>query len=386
MKTLNVGLIGYKFMGKAHSNAYARLPMFFDLSVGLNRKAICGRDGEWLKRAADKFGWEDCETDWKKLVSRPDIDMVDITSPSNTHKEIAIAAAAEGKHVFCEKPLALNLADARAMKEAADKAGIKAQIGFNYRFAPAVQLAKQLIDTGKIGAIRHIRASYLQDFIIDPDFPLVWRLQKDICGSGSLGDLGAHFIDLARFFAGDFRSVMGMQKTFIEERPLADSMQGLSASAGSGGPMGKVDVDDGTTFIAEFENGAMGVFEATRFAQGHKNDLSIEVNGDKGSFKFSFERMNELQYYSADDEAGLQGFRLIQASEGGHPYMQAWWPTGHVIGYEHTFVHELYEFVESIANDRPTSPCFGDGVECSRVIEAVELSAQRKALVEIKSL
>jgi predicted dehydrogenase len=177
-----------------------------------------------------------------------------------------------------------------------------------------------------------------------------------------------------------------MHKTFIEERPLADSMQGLSASAGSGGPRGKVDVDDGTTFIAEFENGAMGVFEATRFAQGHKNDLSIEVNGDKGSFKFSFERMNELQYYSADDEAGLQGFRLIQASEGGHPYMQAWWPTGHVIGYEHTFVHELYEFVESIANDRPTSPCFGDGVECSRVIEAVELSAQRKALVEIKSL
>ena len=312
--------------------------------------------------------------------------MVDITSPSNTHKEIAIAAAAEGKHIFCEKPLALNLADARAMKDAADKAGVKAQIGFNYRFAPAVQLAKQLIDTGKIGTIRHIRASYLQDFIIAPDFPLVWRLQKDICGSGSLGDLGAHFIDLARFFAGDFRSVMGMQKTFIEERPLADSMQGLSASAGSGGPMGKVDDDDGTTFIAEFENGAMGVFEATRFAQGHKNDLSIEVNGDKGSFKFSFERMNELQYYSADDEGGLQGFRLIQASEGGHPYMQAWWPTGHVIGYEHTFVHELYEFVESIANDRLTSPCFGDGVECSRVIEAVEISAQRKALVEIKSL
>ena len=212
-----------------------------------------------------------------------------------------------------------------------------------------------MINSGKLGTIRHVRASYLQDFIIDPSFPLVWRLQKEVCGSGSLGDLGAHFIDLSRFLVGDIKTVMGMQKTFIKHRPKVERMTGLTASAAADAAMGEVNVDDGTVFIAEFENGAFGVFEATRFANGHKNDLSIEINGDKGSIKFILERMNELQYFSSDDEPGLQGFRLIQATEGIHPYMHAWWPVGHVIGYEHTFVHEMYEFVESIANDKPTS-------------------------------
>ncbi|MBR5445162.1 MAG: Gfo/Idh/MocA family oxidoreductase [Clostridia bacterium] len=386
MKTLNFGLVGYKFMGKAHSNAIARLPMFFDCGAQIGMKALCGRDEEWVARAAAQFGWDGYETAWETLVTRQDIDIIDITAPSNMHKVIAIAAAENGKHIFCEKPLALNLADAREMLEAVTKTGVKHQIGFNYRFAPAIQLAKKIINEGKLGTIRHVRASYLQDFITDPEFPLVWRLQKEICGSGSLGDLGAHFIDLARFLVGDFKSVMGMQKTFIKSRPLVERMEGLSANAQADAPRGEVDVDDGTVFIAEFDCGALGVFEATRFSAGHKNDLFIEVSGDRGSVKFTFERMNELQFYSADDEEGLQGFRLIQASEGVHPYMTHWWPVGHVIGYEHTFVHEMYEFVRAIVNDTPTMPDFADGVECSRVIEAVELSAQRRAMVDIASL
>ncbi len=386
MKEINVGLVGYKFMGKAHSNALSRLNMFFDCSAQVNKKAICGRDEAPVQKAAGKFGWDSYETSWEKLVARRDIDVVDITAPSNAHKAIALAAAENGKHIFCEKPLALTLADAREMLESVNKNGVKHQIGFNYRFVPAVRLMKNMIDAGKIGTIRHVRASYLQDFIIDPDFPLIWRLQKDICGSGSLGDLGAHFIDLARYLAGDFKSVTGIQKTFIKSRPMVQEMTGLSASAKKDAPRGNVDVDDGTVFVAEFENGALGVFEATRFAGGHKNDLSIEINGDKGSIKFVFERMNELQYFAAGDEAGLQGFRLIQASEGIHPYMSAWWPAGHVIGYEHTFVHEMYEFFESVANNTPTSPDFADGVKCSQIIEAVELSAQRRAIVDINSL
>ena len=383
---LNVGLVGYKFMGKAHSNAYARLGMFFDPGAEVCRRAICGRDEKWVAQSAQKFGWESYETSWEKLVSRDDIDIVDITSPSDTHKAVAVAAAANGKHIFCEKPLALTTSDAREMLEAAQTAGVKHQIGFNYRFAPAVVLAKRLIDAGKLGKIRHVRASYLQDFIIDPEFPLIWRLRREVCGSGSLGDLGAHFIDLARYLCGDFKTVMGMQKTFITSRPIVEKMQGLSAEANADAPRGAVDVDDGSVFIAEFESGALGVFEATRFAQGHKNDLSIEINGDRGSVKFVFERMNELQYYSADDEPGIQGFRLIQASEGIHPYMSAWWPAGHVIGYEHTFVHEIYEFVRSIVNNTPASPDFYDGVKCSQVLEAVELSAQRRTAVYVDSI
>lgn len=383
---LNVGLVGYKFMGKAHSNAYARLGMFFDPGAEVCRRAICGRDEKWVAESARKYGWESYETSWERLVGRDDIDIIDITSPSDTHKEVAVAAAKNGKHIFCEKPLALTTDDAREMLEAAERAGVKHQIGFNYRFAPAVVLAKKFIDEGKIGTIRHVRASYLQDFIIDPDFPLVWRLQRKICGSGSLGDLGAHFIDLARYLCGDFKTVMGMQKTFITSRPIVQKMEGLSAQASTDAPRGTVDVDDGTVFVAEFENGALGTFEATRFAQGHKNDLSIEINGDKGSIKFVFERMNELQYYSADDEPGTQGFRLIQASESIHPYMTAWWPTGHVIGYEHTFVHEIYEFVRAIVNNTPTVPSFYDGVKCSQIIEAVELSAQRRAAVDVDTI
>ena len=383
---MNIGLVGYKFMGKAHSNAFKKVGMFFDPSVKIGMKAICGRDEAWVKEAAEKYGWEDYETSWEDLIKRDDIDIIDITAPSNFHKEIAIAAAKAGKHVFCEKPLALNLKDAREMLAAVKEANVKHQIGFNYRFAPAIQLAKKLIDEGKLGTIYHFRGLYLQDFIVDPNFPLVWRLDKKVAGSGSHGDLGAHLIDLARFLVGEFDEVIGMSETFIKKRPLVEKMTGLSAQAQEGAQMGEVTVDDATLFLTRFKNGALGSFEATRFATGHKNGMSFEINGSKGSIKFEFERMNELQYYSAEDEEGLHGFRLIQATEDVHPYADAWWPVGHVIGYEHTFVHEMYEFIEAIAKDKPTSPDFHDGVKCSQILEAVEVSIENRQWVKVDSL
>lgn len=385
-KALNIGLVGYKFMGKAHSNAFQRLAMFFDPDVTINLKAICGRDEIAVSQAAKKFGFESYETSFEKLVERDDIDVIDITAPSNAHRDIAIAAAESGKHVFCEKPLALTLSDAQEMHAAVEAAGVVHQIGFNYRFAPAVQLAKKLIDDGYLGEVYHFRGLYLQDWITDPDFPLVWRLDKSVAGSGSHGDLGAHLIDIARFLVGEFSKVMGVSKTFVKKRPIVEQMTGLSGHAKADAPVGEVSVDDATLFLAEFECGALGSFESTRFANGHKNDMSFEINGSKGSVRFELERMNELWYYSCDDPEGLQGFRLIQATEAVHPYISAWWPAGHVIGYEHTFVHEFYEFVQSIAHGRPASPDFGDGVKCSQVLEAVERSASESRSVDVNSL
>lgn len=383
MKNINVGLLGYKFMGKAHSNAFSKLGMFFDLDAKIVKKAICGRDEKWVAEASEKFGWESYETSWQKFVARGDLDVIDITAPSNFHKEAAIAAAEAKKHVFCEKPLALNVADAREILASVEKHGVKHQIGFNYRFAPAIMLAKKLIDDGKIGQIYHFRGNYLQDYIIDPEFPLVWRLDKNVAGSGSHGDLGAHVIDLARFLVGDFKRVMGLQKTFIKKRPIVERMTGLSASASDNAEYGDVTVDDATLFVSEFENGALGSFEATRFAAGHSNDLTFEINGSKGSIKFDLLRINELEYFSRDDESGLQGFRTIQATEDVHPYADRWWPTGHVIGYEHTFVHEFYEFFKSILEDKPTVPNFYDGMKCCQVLEAVEKSAEEGSFVNV---
>jgi predicted dehydrogenase len=386
MDTLNFGLVGYKFMGKAHSNALSRLPMFFDTDLRVHKKVLCGRDGAWARQAAETLGWDEVETDWRRLAERPDVDVVDITAPSNFHKQIALGAAQNGKHIFCEKPLALTLADAREMLEAARRAGVKHQIGFNYRFAPALVLAKKLISEGKLGRIFHFRGSFLQDWIIDPEFPKVWRLDKKVCGSGSLGDLGAHVIDAARYLAGDIKSVTGMSKTFVTERPVVERMTGLTGKARSDAPREPVDVDDATSFVCEFESGALGLFEATRFANGHKNDMRLEVNGELGSIRFEFERMNELHYFSASDSEGEQGWRLIQVSEGVHPYWAHWWPAGHVIGFPETFCHELYEFVQAIANDRPCAPDFADGVACAQVMEAVELSVERRAWVDVNSL
>ncbi|NLV91463.1 MAG: Gfo/Idh/MocA family oxidoreductase [Firmicutes bacterium] len=385
MQQLRIGLVGYKFMGKAHSHAYKDVGMFFDLPVEPVMQAICGRDEDWVKRSAQKFGWASYETDWRKLVQRDDIDVIDVTAPSNVHKEIVLAAAEAGKHIFCEKPLALTLADAKEMLEAVTKAGVKHMIGFNYRRAPALSLAKRMVEEGRLGKIYHFRGQYLQDFVVDPNFPLVWRLRRDIAGSGSLGDLGAHTIDIARWLVGEIAEVVGMSETFIKERPLPTSMEGLSATGGGeNAEMGEVTVDDGTAFLARFANGAMGTFEATRFATGHDNTNWFEINGSKGAIRFNFERMNELEYYNREDEDGYRGFRVIQATHPSHPYMEAWWPAGHIIGYEHTFIHEMKDFFECIVEDRMPEPNFVDGVECQRVIEAVEKSVVERTWVQVK--
>ncbi len=382
MKQINIGLIGYKFMGKAHSHAYKDVGMFFDLPAQPVMKALCGRDEAGVKEAAAKFGWESYETSWEALLQREDIDLVDITAPSNVHREIVEAAAQVGKHVFCEKPLALNLEDSIAMWRAVEKASVKHMVGFNYRRAPAVQLAKRLIDEGAIGQIRHFRGTYLQDFIVDPDFPLVWRLQREIAGSGPLGDLASHVIDLAHFLVGGIAEVVGMEKTFIKERPVPSSMTGLSATS-TGSAMEKVTVEDASNFLFQFDNGALGSLEASRMCPGHKNDLTFEINGSEGSVCFGLERMNELQFFSRSDTSHAQGFRTIQVTEPEHAYLEAWWPPGHIIGYEHTFVHEVKDLIEAIIADRMPQPSFADGAKCQAVVDAVIESAKTRRWIKV---
>jgi len=384
MKQLNVGMIGYKFMGKAHSQAYRDVPMFFpDTAAKPVMKLICGRDKAGVEQAAGQFGWAESVTDWRELVARDDIDIVDINAPSDAHKEIAVAAAKAGKHIFCEKPLALTLADSREMLAAAEAAGVKHMVGFNYRFAPAVRLAHKLVSEGRLGRIYHFRAWFLQDWIVDPEFPLVWRLDKSIAGSGSHGDLGAHLIDLAHYLIGDMTEVIGMNETFIKERPKPASMTGLSAKGGSGGEKGPVTVDDATLFMARFAGGALGSFEATRFAPGHRCTNSFEINGSKGSVKFDFERMNELQVYFTDDADDVQGFRRVLATDPAHDYVGAWWPPGHTIGYGQTFTHEVVELLNAIGEDRQPVPSFVDGVKCQAVLEAVDRSIEQRRWVSI---
>ncbi|PCL93794.1 Gfo/Idh/MocA family protein [Paenibacillus lautus] len=386
MKQLRVGMIGYKFMGKAHSNAYRSLPMFFPKALKPEMVAICGRNASAVQEAADQLGWRESVTDWKQLVNREDIDLVDINAPSDAHKEIALAAAKAGKHIFCEKPLALTLADAREMLQAAEDAGVTHMVGFNYRFSPAVRLAKKLIDSGRLGQIYHFRAWFLQDWIMDPQFPLVWRLQKEVAGSGSHGDLGAHLIDLAHYLVGDMQEVIGMSKTFIKERPIASEMTGLSAKGSEGGPMGQVTVDDATLFMTRFENGALGSFEATRFAAGHRSTNSFEINGSLGSVKFDFERMNELEVYFTTDDEDVQGFRRVLATDPVHDYMEAWWPPGHTIGFEHTFTHEFLELSNAISEGRQPVPNFADGVKCQAVLEAVDKSIEERRWVQLSEM
>lgn len=387
MKQVRVGMIGYKFMGKAHSHAYKDMPMFFPSAAAHPvMKAICGRDSTGVAQAAKQFGWESFETDYRKLLQRDDIDLIDINAPSNAHKEIVLAAAQAGKHIFCEKPLALNLADSREMLAAVEQAGVAHMVGFNYRYAPAVQLAKKLVQEGRLGQIYHFRAWFLQDWIIDPDFPLVWRLQKEVAGSGSHGDLGAHLIDLAHYLVGDMTEVIGMSETFVKDRPLADSMTGLSAKGSKDAPRAEVTVDDATLFMARFANGALGSFEATRFAAGHRCTNSFEINGSKGSVKFDFERMNELSVYFTGDAADVQGFRRVLATDPTHAYMDAWWPAGHTIGYEHTFIHEVVELMEALGTGRQPAPDFRDGVKCQQVLAAVEASVAERRWIQVNDL
>jgi predicted dehydrogenase len=366
---LGIGMVGYAFMGRAHSQAWRNVASFFELPRLPRMAAICGRDREAVAAAAARLGWPATETDWKRLVQRDDVDLVDVCTPGSSHAEISIAALEAGKHVLCEKPLANTVEEARAMAGAADRAaakGVRAMVGFNFRRVPAVALAKELVAAGRLGALRHVRAAYLASHVLDPEFPLVWRLRAEEAGSGALGDLGAHAVDLAQHLAGDrIAGVSALTETFVRERPLP----------GGGGARGPVTVDDAALFIARFGGGALGSFEATRFASGHTEGLRVELNGELGSLVWELGALNELRLFDATEDAATQGFRRIQVTRSIHPYAAAWWPEGHTIGYEHTFTHEVRDLLEAIAAGRDPAPSFADGLQVQQVLDAVLRSA-----------
>jgi predicted dehydrogenase len=385
IKTLRVGLIGYKFMGKAHSNAWRQINHFFpELPARVELAAICGRDSAAVQRARDIFGWERAETDWRQIIASPDIDIVDISTGNDTHCEMAVAALRAGKAVLCEKPLARNLAEARQMLAASRRAGTVNLVCHNYRRIPAVALAKQMIESGELGGnIRHFHARYAQDWLVNPDFPLTWRMQKPLAGSGAHGDIDAHIIDLARYLLGEIKEVCGMMETFIKERPLMEPGS-VPPRPVAGGKKGKVTVDDAVSWIGRFENGAMANLEATRFALGRKNHIAFEINGDKGSLYFDFEDMNRLKFYSAADAQRRRGFTdIIVTDREAHPYARNWWPPGHIVGYEHTFVNTFADFVGAVVANAPTHPDFLDGARCLAVMEAVAESSSSRRWVKV---
>ena len=367
--TLGVGQVGYAFMGAAHSHAWRTAPRFFDLPMRPELRALVGRDPDRVAQAAHRLGWESSETDWTRLLSRSDIDLVDVCTPGDTHAEIAIAALDAGKHVLCEKPLANTVAEAQAMADAADRAaarGVLAMVGFTYRRVPAIVLAQQLVGEGRIGDIRHVRAQYLQDWISDPLAPMTWRLQREKAGSGALGDIGAHIVDLTQFITGqDVLRVNGLLETFVRERPR-----------GPGQPNGIVTVDDAAAFLARFSGGAVGVFEATRYATGRKNAIRLEINGSNGSLAFDFEDMNVLQFFDGEESPQTAGFRRVLVTEPEHPYAGHWWPPGHGLGYEHGFVHQVADLVTAIGQGQQPLPSFADGLQVQRVLAAVERSSE----------
>lgn len=377
MRGLNIGIVGYKFMGKAHSNAWIKAPLFFDLNIKPVLKVACGRNEGPLKDFAQRWGWQEIETDWKKMVTRSDVDIVDVALPQNLHRDVAVEAAKAGKHIFCEKPLAVSYEQAKEMYEVAEKNKVKHYLNHNYRRCPAIRLAKRLIDEGKIGRVFHWRGAYLQSWIVDPNFPLTWHLRKETAGSGPQGDLNSHSVDLARYLVGEIRSVTAMTKQFVEERPLPDEVAaGTFKAAVKGDERGKVTVEDAAFMLVEFKNGALGSFEATRFAPGRKNYNYFEIYGSKGSLIFDFERMNELQYFSQEDPEYAQGFRKILATETVHDYIANWWPPGHIIGYEHEFVHAVVDFLRAIDSDEKIYPNFYDGMKVLQVLEAGLKSAE----------
>ncbi|MET8263533.1 Gfo/Idh/MocA family oxidoreductase [Micromonospora arida] len=380
-KELRVGMVGYAFMGAAHSQAWRTVNRVFDLPARARMALICGRDTAKVADAADTLGWDAYTTDWRDLINRDDIDVVDICTPGDSHAEIALAALAAGKHVLCEKPLANSVEEALAMTAAADvarAAGVRSMCGFNYRRVPAVTMMRQLVADGRLGVIRHVRATYLQDWIVDPQFPLVWRLQKDRAGSGALGDIGAHIIDLTQFVTGQrISGVSAVTETFVKERPLPAESSGLAASVdGHSAPTGTVTVDDAAVFVARLDGGALATYEASRFATGRKNALRVEINGSLGSVVFDLERLNELEFYDATRPAVEQGFSRILVTEGEHPYMSAWWPPGHIIGYEHSFTHEMRDFIEAVATGVDPTPSFADALQVQLVLDAVARSAE----------
>ena len=385
-KPLRVGMVGYAFMGAAHSHAWRTAPRFFDLPLAPELAAVAGRNPEGVRAAAAKYGWDSVETDWRALIERDDIDLIDICTPGNTHAEIAIAALESGKHVLCEKPLANSVAEAERMTAAADAAagrGVYSMCGFSYRRTPALALAKRMVAEGRLGQIRHVRAQYLQDWLSDADAPLTWRLDKTKSGSGALGDIGAHSIDAAQWITGrNITGVSALMETFVTERPLAGDLVGLGGHGAAGAERGPVTVDDAALFTARFAgtpddgpaSGPIGIFEATRFALGRKNAMRLELNGTLGSLAFDFEDMNSLSVYDAVDGPD-SGFRKILVTEPEHPYTGNWWPTGHGLGYEHVFTHQAVDLIHAIAENRPPSPSFADALQVQKVLAAIETSA-----------
>jgi predicted dehydrogenase len=377
MSSMRVAMIGYGFMGAAHSQGWRVAPRFFDLPAAPEMTLLVGRTQDAVAAAADKWGWAETATDWREAIARDDIDVIDIVTPGDSHAEIAIAALEAGKHVLCEKPLANTVAQAEAMAAAAEKAaakGVYAMLGHTYRRLPATTFARDLVASGRIGTVQQVRASYLQDWLTDPQTPLVWRLQKDLAGSGALGDIGAHIIDLTQYITGmRLTSVSGTLETIIEKRPVLESTSGLGGKGGS--EYGEVTVDDVALFTGRYDTGVLGIFEATRFATGRKNALRVEISGTKGAIAFDLEDLNTLQFYDATAEAGTQGFTRILVTEPEHPYVANWWPTGHMLGYEHGFAHQAKDFVEAISAKTQPSPSFADGVQVQRVLAAIEASA-----------
>jgi predicted dehydrogenase len=378
---LRVGMVGYAFMGAVHAHAWRSAHRFFDLPLTPALTVLSGRNETAATSAADRFGFAEVETDWHALVERPDIDLIDICTPGDLHAQIAIAALNAGKHVLCEKPLANSVAEAEAMSAAADSAaaqGVVAMCGYTYRRTPALALAKQLVESGRLGSIRHVRAQYLQDWLSDENSPMTWRLEAEHAGSGALGDIGAHLIDTAQWLTGQsITGVTAMLRTFVTSRPLAGERVGLGGhgETSAEAPRGEVSVDDAASFLAVFDAGAIGTFEATRFALGRKNALRIELNGTAGSLAFDFEENNVLQFFDGTDPSTTQGFRRILVTEADHPYVAAWWPPGHGLGYEHGFTHQVVDLVRAIADGEQPTPSFADGLAVQRVLGAVADSA-----------
>ena len=374
---LRVAMIGHGFMGAAHSQGWRTAPRFFDLPLRPEMQVLVGRSAEAVRAAADTWGWAETATDWRSVIERDDIDVVDIVTPGDSHAEIAIAALDAGKHVLCEKPLANSVDEAKAMTDAAARAadsGVMAMVGFTYRRVPAATLARDLVAAGRIGEVRQIRASYRQDWLADADSPMTWRLDKARAGSGALGDIGAHAIDLAQFISGQrIAAVSGVLQTIVGERPLLAESRGLSGTAST--ERGTVTVDDLALFSARFESGVLGSFEASRFASGRKNSLRVEISGSTGAVAFDLEDLNSLQFFDATAPIETQGFTRILVTEPEHPYIAAWWPAGHTLGYEHGFSHQAKDFVEAISAKTQPRPSFADGLQVQRVLASVESSA-----------
>ncbi|WP_395246052.1 Gfo/Idh/MocA family protein [Agromyces sp. MMS24-K17] len=370
-------MIGHGFMGAAHSQGWRVAPRFFDLPLAPAMQVVVGRDATATAAAAARWGWAESATDWREVIARDDIDLVDIVTPGDTHAEIAIAALEAGKHVLCEKPLANTVEEAAAMADAAARAaerGVASMVGFTYRRVPAVAFARQLIAEGRLGDIRQVRAEYLQDWLMDAEAPLTWRMKKELAGSGALGDIGAHAIDLTEHVTGQrVDRVTGIIETIVAERPLLEHGSGLSGTASA--ERGAVTVDDLALFTGRLSSGALASFEATRFRTGRKNALRIEVSGSRGALAFDLERLNELEFYDATQPATEQGFRRILVTEPDHPYLAAWWPTGHMLGYEHGFSHQVRDLVAAIADGTQPEPSFADGLHVQRVLDAVEQSS-----------